>query len=676
MTSSALPALPETTPAPGASLPDLLRRLVRRPLAAISLAYLLAVVLLAVFASELPLQNPENIDLLHILSKPSSAHWLGTDSIGRDVASRLVYGAQPALFGVLLAVVTALVIAVPVGLAAAMSQRTDRIAAPVIDLVMSIPGIIILLMVLATFDQSIAAAMVALGVLTSPGLARVVRASALSVVEEPYIAAARVYGLGQVGIATRHVLPRIVGPILVNTSLLAAAALITETGINFLGLGVHPPTPSWGGMVADAATVMDEQSWLLAITGGVVAITVAAFILLGDGLRDAATETWTGRAATASRRGIKRARSSATASAAGTAAGPGVPGANPPASQAEPADDSQPDPDALLSVRQLSVAFPSASGDPLQVVQKVSFDLRRGESVGLLGESGCGKTVSGLAILGMLPDTAQVVGGQVLLHGQDVLGMSKADRATAARQDHRLRLTGADGRTGSAVHGRIAGLRGGAQASARFAAGGPPGCGRAPGPGEARRSGPRHEALSARDLRRHGAAGRDRDRAGRSAGPAHCRRAHHRAGRDGAGRNHSSLLASLQRDTGMAVLLISHDWGVVGRGVRPCCGDVRGTSRRARPASRTSSATRCTPTAWGLLAADPHFAEPGSRLSTIPGSVPQPAEWPLSCHFSARCPYSSEDCTAAPVPLIEAADGRLTRCIHSERISQAAISRD
>ena len=674
MTSSALPALPEATPAPGASLPDLLRRLVRRPLAAISLAYLLAVVLLAVFASELPLQNPENIDLLHILSKPSSAHWLGTDSIGRDVASRLVYGAQPALFGVLLAVVTALLIAVPVGLAAAMSQRTDRIAAPVIDLVMSIPGIIILLMVLATFDQSMAAAMVALGVLTSPGLARVVRASALSVVEEPYIAAARVYGLGQVSIATRHVLPRIVGPILVNTSLLAAAALITETGINFLGLGVHPPTPSWGGMVADAATVMDEQSWLLAITGGVVAITVAAFILLGDGLRDTATETWTGRAATASRRGIKRARSSATAAAAGTAAGPGVPGANPPASQAEPADDSQPDPDALLSVRQLSVAFPSASGDPLQVVQKVSFDLRRGESVGLLGESGCGKTVSGLAILGMLPDTAQVVGGQVLLHGQDVLSMSKADR-------RRLRGSTIAFVSQEPMVALDPLFTVGSQVS------------------EAVR---RHQRVSRREARRTAAELLDRVKID---DPARVMKLYPHEISGGMAQRAAiaialagqpdlliadepttaldvtvqaeilSLLASLQRDTGMAVLLISHDWGVVGavcdRAVVMYAGQVVERGPIEDILSRPLH-----PYSLGLLAADPHFAEPGSRLSTIPGSVPQPAEWPLSCHFSARCPYSSEDCTIAPIPLIEAADGRLTRCIHSERISPAAVSRD
>jgi peptide/nickel transport system permease protein len=674
VTSSALPALPEATQGPGASLPDLLRRLVRRPLAAISLAYLLAVVFLAVFASELPLQNPENIDLLHVLSTPSSAHWLGTDSIGRDVASRLVYGAQPALFGVLLAVVTAVVIAVPVGLAAAMSQRTDRIVAPVIDLVMSIPGIIILLMVLATFDQSMSAAMVALGVLTSPGLARVVRASALAVVEEPYIAAARVYGLGQVSIATRHVLPRIVGPILVNISLLASAALITETGINFLGLGVHPPSPSWGGMVADAATVMDEQPWLLAITGGVVALTVGAFILLGDGLRDTTTETWTGRAATASRRGIKRARSSATARAAGTAADPRVPGAKPQASLTEPADDSLPDPDALLSVRQLSVAFPSSSGDPLQVVQKVSFDLRRGESVGLLGESGCGKTVSGLAILGMLPDTAQIVEGQVLLHGRDVLSMSKADR-------RRLRGNTIAFVSQEPMVALDPMFTVGSQVS------------------EAVR---RHQRVSRREGRRRATELLDRVKID---DPARVMKLYPHEISGGMAQRIAiaialagqpdlliadepttaldvtvqseilSLLASLQRDTGMAVLLISHDWGVVGavcdRSVVMYAGQVV-----ERGPIEDILSHPLHPYSLGLLAADPHFAEPGSRLSTIPGSVPQPAEWPLSCHFSARCPYSSEDCTVAPVPLIEAADGRLTRCIHSERISQAAISHD
>ncbi len=226
-----------------------------------------------------------------MLITPTWEHPLGTDSVGRDIYARIIYGTGTALTGVVVAVAVAALIAVPLGLASTLFRRFGVLITSANDLILSIPGIVALLMVLALTD-SLNATMATLGVLFAPGLLRVVRGTSLAIVEEPYVAAARVFGVGRWKIAFRHVLPRALGPILVNLSIIASNALITETGLNFLGLGLQPPTPSWGALVADGANAIEQQRWTLIPTGGVVALTVIAFVLLGDAIRDVTTESW------------------------------------------------------------------------------------------------------------------------------------------------------------------------------------------------------------------------------------------------------------------------------------------------------------------------------------------------------------------------------------------------
>ncbi len=233
---------------------SLFRRLLHRPLAVVSMSFVALVIFLTVFAPLIAPYGPTHTDLLHTLEGPSGAHWLGTDGVGRDVLTRLIYGGRVTLVGAAIAVATALVIGVPAGLVAgyAGGRWPDSLISRLGDLLIALPALIILLCVLAVFPQNEKAAMFAFGVLFSAGLMRLVRASTIAVRNDLYIDAARVSGLSQLRLLKRHILPRVKGPIIVMASLMAAFALIAEAGLGFLGLGVAPPTASWGSMIAEA----------------------------------------------------------------------------------------------------------------------------------------------------------------------------------------------------------------------------------------------------------------------------------------------------------------------------------------------------------------------------------------------------------------------------------------
>ena len=202
-----------------------------------------------------------------------------------------------------------LIISVPVGLAAGyLGGGVDRITSVMVDLMLSVPTIIVALAVLAVFGSSMTAAMITFGVLGTAGVIRVVRSAVLSVREEPYVAAARTSGVTELRIVGRHVLPRIAGPVIVQASLFAAIALALQTGLAFLGLGIQLPAPSWGGMVGEASNLINQDAWLLVPSGGVIALTILAFGLLGDAVRDAAVEGWSGTAQTRARRPGGRGR--------------------------------------------------------------------------------------------------------------------------------------------------------------------------------------------------------------------------------------------------------------------------------------------------------------------------------------------------------------------------------
>src|SRR5215472_2185952 len=293
MTAVSVPpaALSGEQAAPGATRAGrgrMVRELARRPVALAAAAWLLLVVVSAAGASVLAPHGRETEDLAHVLAGPSSAHWLGTDRLGRDVLSRLMFGGRITLAGVAQALVVFAVLGITLGLVAGFASGwPGRVIARFGDLVLALPAIIVLLMVLSVFPGDDLAAMIALGVISCPILLRVVRGSTLALRGELYITAARLSGLTSLRIARRHVLPRLAGPVIVQLSLFAAAAVLVQAALSFLGLST-PETqgPSWGNMVGEASVVISQDPWLLVPTGGALALTVMALGLVGDAVRD------------------------------------------------------------------------------------------------------------------------------------------------------------------------------------------------------------------------------------------------------------------------------------------------------------------------------------------------------------------------------------------------------
>jgi peptide/nickel transport system permease protein len=362
----------------------------------------IVVVTIAVYAAPwIAPYPPLQQDLNLIFAPPSSAHWLGTDGLGRDIYSRLLYGGQPALSGVAAALLVFVIVGVLLGvLAGFLRGWVDRVIVGILDIMLSVPAIIIILAVLAIFDQNVFAAMAVLGLFASAGLARVVRSSSIALREELFVDAARVSGLSALQTMVSHILPSLVGLMLIQMALFAGIALAVQTGLGFLGLATPAPAPSWGGMVGEAAQVIQQYPWFLYITGGVIAVMSIAFGLVGDGLRDAS----------AARRGRSGKRPVARADADLT-----------------PVDASQ----ALLRVRDYSIAFGTPDGVST-VVEGVDFEVREGEIFGLVGESGSGKTVTALSLLGLLPDNGAVTSGYAELAGERISPASDAVR-------HRIR---------------------------------------------------------------------------------------------------------------------------------------------------------------------------------------------------------------------------------------------
>lgn len=638
--------------------PALWRRVVRRPMAIGSLAFLVAVAASSLAASRIAPYDPLESDHAAILSGPSAAHLLGTDTLGRDVLTRLLHAGDSALGLALVAVVVAVVLAVPVGVFAGLVRGwADAVATRVADVLLAVPGIVVLLMVLALFDQNMAAAMVALGMIFAPGLLRVARAAAISVSQEPYIAAARVSGLNQAQIAFRHVLPRVVGPILVNLSVIAGSALLTQTGLNFLGLGVNPPSPSWGGMVADASAAMEMNRWLLVPTGGIVALSVIALVLLGDAIRDVTAERWSGAPDTRRRAAPPVTPPDDVQDGARRAPGPG-------------AETDDP----VIRVENLTVALPSrrAGGGWDVVVENVSFSLGRGETLGLVGESGCGKTLTCLALLGLLPAGGRVTGGRVMIDGADTGTMTRQDRSrlrgsTIAfiSQDPMAALD-PNFTVGSQIGEAVRVHSGRDRRSARARTLALLEQVRIPDAARAARLYP-HQLSG-------GMAQRVSIAVALAGEPSVLIADEPTTALDVTVQAEVlRLLTGIQRETGMAMLLISHDWGVVadtcGRCLVMYAGEIVEMGSVAGLLDRPLH-----PYSEGLLAADPHVSEPGRRLATIPGSVPAPGDRPAGCRFGPRCRYATAECSAGPVPLGEPAPRHHARCVHSHLLADGGAS--
>jgi peptide/nickel transport system permease protein len=278
-----IPALRELTPRQ-----RVLRRLRRRRGAMLGLSVVVFFVVLAVLAPMIAPHDPLQTSWSEVRKAPSAAHLFGTDEIGRDVTSRVIWGARASLLAGLVSVCISLSLGVPIGLLAGyVGGWVDALISRITDAMLACPFLILAIALAAFLGPSLTNAMIAIGISATPVFIRLTRAQVLSVKVEDYVEAARAVGNSHLRIALRHILPNVIAPLIVQATLAIAAAVIAEASLSFLGLGQQPPAPSWGSMLNTAKNYIDNAPWMAVWPGLSIFLLVLSFNLVGDGLRDA-----------------------------------------------------------------------------------------------------------------------------------------------------------------------------------------------------------------------------------------------------------------------------------------------------------------------------------------------------------------------------------------------------
>lgn len=378
-------------------------RFLKRPAGAVSLAILLLVVLVGVLAPWLSPYDPNLVDFTLTKAAPGPGHWLGGDSSGRDVLSRLIWGTRTTLYGALMAIATGLVAGVPAGVAAGYFGRmTDRVCTWISDALQAIPAMIILLIVAAGTGADFTIIMITVGVFMAPGYFRIARSASLAVRNEPYVDAARVAGLTDLRIMGKHVVGAVYAPIIIQTALTAGIAMGLQAGLQFLGIG-SASTPGWGAMMNDGFRNMLTQPLLLLWPAAALGITIAVLAVMGSTLADLVTVR---KPAARSKR--KRRNGAAAAPASGTLA-------------------YTPE-QAAARIENLRVSYAGADGEA-EVVHGISLDIGPGEVLGIVGESGSGKSQTVFSLLGLLPAGGHAEAAGLWVGGREVTRMGPAGRA-------------------------------------------------------------------------------------------------------------------------------------------------------------------------------------------------------------------------------------------------------
>ncbi|MET3595797.1 peptide/nickel transport system permease protein [Mesorhizobium shonense] len=268
------------------SEPNILSRLIGRPTSAIGLIVLVVIVLAAILAPVIAPYAPSKLSIASRLHPPSLDHLFGTDDLGRDVFTRMLYAARTSLSVGFAVVVLSSIIGTILGLTAGYFKRLDTPVSRLIDAVMAFPDILLAIALVAALGPTAVNVVAALGIVYAPRIARVVRASTLVIRELPYVEAARALGVPTPVILIRHVLRNVTSPLLVQGTFIFANAILAEAGLSFLGVGISPDIPTWGTMIATGRQYMDQAGWVMMFPGAAIVVTVLSLQLLGDGLRD------------------------------------------------------------------------------------------------------------------------------------------------------------------------------------------------------------------------------------------------------------------------------------------------------------------------------------------------------------------------------------------------------
>jgi peptide/nickel transport system permease protein len=573
---------------------------------------------------------------------PSWDHLAGTDHFGRDVLSRLLQGAWNSMRFSLLVVSAALLAALPIGLISGYAGgKVDYILMRIMDAILSFPGLVLAIAIVSVLGASLTNAMIAIGVGMTPGFARLIRGQALAVKEEVFMEASRAIGTSRAKTIVRHLLPNILSPLIVQASIVFGIALLIEAALSFLGLGAQPPQASWGSMLQDSYDRILIHPWHVLPSGLAITFTVLAFNTVGDGLR----------AALGVAQPVRRYGRLGLTSIEREA----------PSEKEAPVNA----PDPVLVVDSLSLEFAGPAG-PVRVLDDVSFDVGRGETLGLVGESGSGKTVTAMSIMRLLQSPpATITGGSVRFEGRDLLALPFEEMSRLRGNDIAMIFQdpGAALNPAQRVGFQIAQV-------ARWHDG-------------ASRNEARSRALEAldhvgiskvrADAYPHEMSGGMRQRAmiamalvGRpkvliADEPTTALDVTIQA-------QVLELLKELRSELGMSMIFVTHDLGVVAdicdRVAVMYAGQIVETGDL-----RTVFKNPQHPYTEGLLKAMPQSATPRSDLFVIPGQVPNFAELGEGCRLASRCSYVVDSCRSGRVELTDVGTAHLARCVRSHELS-------
>jgi len=392
----------------------------------IAVTFLLLVVAVAVMAPLLTNYSP--LASGPPVKPPSGDHWFGTDAIGRDIFSRVAYGARSSLVIGLCATAAALVAASVLGsIAATAGKAVSEVLMRVLDIIMSFPGIALAAVFVAVFGNSLPVLVFAIGFLYVPQLSRVVRANVIAAFGEDYVSASRVLGASTAHILLKHVARNCIAPIAVFATVLVADAVVFEASLSFINAGVKPPNPSWGNILADGKQLLLTGAWWPTFFPGLmILLTVLALNILAEGLTDALAAPAVKPAAASKPDSEVVAEANTLGQTSAEEAAASLNESLSALAEAEKNNDRRlvfdGADDNLIEVRNFSIQFPNSHGD-VKIVDNVNFTVRAGETMGLVGESGCGKSITAMAIMGLLPKTAKL-SGEIIYNGKNLLELS------------------------------------------------------------------------------------------------------------------------------------------------------------------------------------------------------------------------------------------------------------
>ncbi|MEV0615467.1 dipeptide/oligopeptide/nickel ABC transporter permease/ATP-binding protein [Nonomuraea sp. NPDC050404] len=612
-----------------------------KPMSWLSLGLIAVVVLAALLAPWIAPHSPYFQEASG--GGPSAAHWMGLDSANRDILSRLLYGARWSLIIGLGATGLALVAGAILGAIAATSRKAvDETLMRVLDVIMAFPGIALAAVLVAVFGGSIPVLVMAMAFLYMPSVARVVRANVLAQYGEDYVAAERVIGARTPHIIVKHVAINCAAPVLVFCTVMVADAIVFEASLSFIGAGVRPPNPSWGSVIADGKNLVLLGGWWATVFPGLlILITVLALNILSEGISDA----W---AAPAARKAGVRKDDAFEQAKPGSGEVVELPGlaeaAQRLAERARPLPQGPP----ILAVERLRIGF----AEGVDIVDGIGFEVRPGEVLGLVGESGCGKSLTALTIMGLQPRNARV-SGHVRFDQRELLAESRGARRRLLGHEMAMIYQDALSSLNPAmtIKAQLKQLtrRGGRRTPAELL------------------------ELVGLDARRtlsaypHELSGGQRQRVliamALSREPKLIVADEPTTALDVTVQAQViELLLKLREELGFALILVSHDLALVAdvtdRVVVMYGGQIVETGVTAALVGKPAHHY-----ARGLLGSVLSLESGAERLTQIRGVVPAPADFPAGCRFADRCPMASDVCRTER-PRLEGHDTHQVACHH------------